>query len=316
MLTMPRPRCPEGIAGVGRPSVLCGFPMTHRSCRLWVFGVPLLVSLTLPATSFGQKDIYVGGGVGVPGFGPGGWTSLDGSTPPKNWSAVNGLTSPWWGYPGLGGGPFLTYGYPYLPWPGYRAANGPFWTNGLSLYGPPVPVYGPIPGVLGASDFSRQWKEHPSLGWGTGWVGVYAASPRPRPASVGTWSPSDPRGLQKHPGLRPGVPGAAIEGAPGPGSGVGVSPGGGGGCLVLSVKVPQPAAEVTVDGVKMTQGGTDRLFESPPLEAGKEYQYELTARWLERGAVVERKKVVTGKPGEVVRVDFDQPDTAPVTMGK
>ena len=58
--------------------------------------------------------------------------------------------------------------------------------------------------------------------------------------------------------------------------------------------------------------GPLRLFESPPLEAGKEYSYELTARWVEGGATVERKKVVTGKPGEVVRVDLTAPDLLPI----
>jgi uncharacterized protein (TIGR03000 family) len=94
--------------------------------------------------------------------------------------------------------------------------------------------------------------------------------------------------------------GVVVESVPGPAA----DPAPTGGSLVLSVRVPQPAAEIFVDGVKMTQTGTDRLYESPPLEAGKEYQYELTARWIEGGATIERKKVVTGKPGEVVRVDF------------
>ena len=77
--------------------------------------------------------------------------------------------------------------------------------------------------------------------------------------------------------------------------------------LVLSVKVPQPAAEVFVNGVKTAQTGTDRLYESPPLDAGKQYKYELTARWVEGGAVREVKKAVIGTPGEVVRVDFAKP---------
>ena len=68
--------------------------------------------------------------------------------------------------------------------------------------------------------------------------------------------------------------------------------------------MPQPAAEVYVDGVKTTQTGTDRIFESPPLEAGKEYAYEIVVRWVQGGATVERKKTVTGKPGEVIRVDL------------
>jgi uncharacterized protein (TIGR03000 family) len=80
-----------------------------------------------------------------------------------------------------------------------------------------------------------------------------------------------------------------------------------GGCLVLSVKVPQPAAEVLVDGRPTQQTGTDRIFESPPLEAGKGYAYTVTARWLEGGQVVEVSKTVNGAPGEVVRVDFAGP---------
>jgi uncharacterized protein (TIGR03000 family) len=96
-----------------------------------------------------------------------------------------------------------------------------------------------------------------------------------------------------------------VEPVPGQAAPVGVPAGG---CMVLSVKVPQPAAEVFVDGVKTFQAGTDRIFESPPLEAGKDYRYEVTTRWTEGGAIFERRKVVTGKPGEVVRIDLTAPD--------
>jgi uncharacterized protein (TIGR03000 family) len=78
-------------------------------------------------------------------------------------------------------------------------------------------------------------------------------------------------------------------------------------CLWLSVKLPQPAAEVFVEGVKTTQTGTDRTYESPPLEAGKEYAYQIVARWTEGGATVERKKTAFGKPGDVVRIDMTKP---------
>jgi uncharacterized protein (TIGR03000 family) len=84
----------------------------------------------------------------------------------------------------------------------------------------------------------------------------------------------------------------------------------GGGSLILSVRLPQPAAEVFVDGKKTTQTGTDRIFESPLLEGGKSYEYTLTARWIERGQVVEMSKVVSGTPGAVVRVDFGTPAVA------
>ena len=197
---------------------------------------------------------------------------------------------PGWSYPGLSGGPYTTYPYPYVGWPGFRGAAGSYWTNGLSLYGPPVPVYGPIPGVFGANDLNQQWRDRPTLGWGVGWVGIHGArvnTHRPNTVSV-----------------RPRV--EVVTPVPANG----VLPGG---SMILSVKVPQPAAEVFVDGQRTMLTGTDRTFESPAAEAGKEMRYELTARWIERGATVERKKVVTGKPGEVVRVDFNLPD---VVVGK
>jgi uncharacterized protein (TIGR03000 family) len=202
--------------------------------------------------------------------------------------------APPWGYPGLVGGPFVTYPW---GWPGYSGRAGQNWSNGLSLYGPPVPVYGPVPGIIGNGDLVKQWHDVPSLGIGYGWFGVYAASPRPRPLTVNVWPV-----IENVPA--PGAPAPApIE----PAATQPIAPGAAGAMLVLSVKVPQPAADVFVNGVKTAQTGTDRLFESPPLEAGKTYKYELTARWVEGGATREIKKAVIGKPGEVVRVDFTTP---------
>jgi uncharacterized protein (TIGR03000 family) len=192
--------------------------------------------------------------------------------------------APDWGYPGLIGGPYV--GYPW-GWPGYSGRAGQNWSNGLSLHGPPVPVYGPVPGYLGASDQNHVWRDAPRLGIGYGWVGIYAASPRPRPLTVNVWPV-----IESVP--TPVAPEAAV-----------VPPAGA--ALILSVKVPQPSAEVFVDGVKTAQTGTDRTYESPPLEVGKQYKYELTVRWLEGGKVREVKKAVVGAPGEVVRVDFTMP---------
>jgi uncharacterized protein (TIGR03000 family) len=218
--------------------------------------------------------------------------------------------APPWGYPGLVGGPFVTYPW---GWPGYSGRAGQNWSNGLSLYGPPVPVYGPIPGILGAPDMKHTWREAPRLGIGYGWVGVYAASPRPSPLTVSVW----PVIVERVPGEGcPNGPHCATPLAPAPATSGEATPGktgsdapvaGMGTPLILSVKVPQPTAEVFVDGVKTAQTGLDRTFESPPLEPGKQYRYELTARWVEGGAPREMKKAVVGAPGEVVRVDFTMP---------
>jgi uncharacterized protein (TIGR03000 family) len=224
--------------------------------------------------------------------------------------------APPWGYYGLEGGPFV--GYPW-GWPYYSARAGQNWSNGLSLYGPPVPVYGPVPGIIGNSDLVHQWRDVPSLGIGYGWVGVYAASPRPRPLSVSAW----PVIVERMPGegcpngpncAAPAVPGApAPVGPAAPGKNETSKPGsdaavpGMGSPLFLSVKVPQPTAEILVDGHKTAQTGLDRTFESPPLEPGRQYRYELTARWVEGGATREMKKAVVGMAGEVVRVDFTVP---------
>jgi uncharacterized protein (TIGR03000 family) len=195
------------------------------------------------------------------------------------------------GYPGFGFpyGGFGGFGYPGFGFPFYSGRAGSSWSNGLSLYGPPVPVYGPIPGVFGNADLVRQWRSTLAPGFaGYGWVGLYAASPRPRFPSVSVWPVVE------------GVPTGPVGAAP-------PAPGKVGGCLFLSVKVPQPAAEIFVDGRKTNQTGTDRTFESPPLEAGKSYAYTITARWIENGQIMEMSKSVTGVPGEVVRVDFGTP---------
>ena len=190
-----------------------------------------------------------------------------------------------WGYPGLYGGPFVGY-------PGVGGAYGSFWSNGLSLYGPPIPTYGPTPGTFGNADSMERWK-HNYLTPGFGWFGVYAASPRPRPATVSVWARAVPEPV-------PTLP-AGAQAAPG-------------GCLILSVRVPQHMAEVFVNGARTVQTGVDRIYESPPLDGGTEYRYDVVARWVEGGVTMEQKKVAAGRPGDVVRVDFNKPDE--VLVGK
>ena len=237
-----------------------------------------------------RREVYAfaGPGFGSGWFGTGYWYSGFPYGP---------RVAPPWSFPGLSGGPFIGYpgGFPGF----YSARAGSSWSNGLSLYGPPVPTYGPIPGVMGNQDLRRLWHDVPSPGIPFGWVGLYAASPRPRGLSVSVW-PVAVEGIGPVRGSSSPAPDPSNPGASKPG-----------GCLILSVKVPQPAAEVFVDGVKTAQTGTERLFESPVLPAGQEFRYEVTARWVERGVVHERKKIVSGTPGEVVRLDFTTPEVVP-----
>jgi uncharacterized protein (TIGR03000 family) len=265
---------PNGAAygapvGYGQKYTHSGWPYGPRVAPPWSYpGLPNGPFVTYPGPGpfVGQPP------AGYPGFNAGGATYG-----PIGWGA---------GYPGFGFGiPGANtlppgYGFGLGAWPWFSGRSGSTWSNGLSLYGPPVPVYGPIPGVFGNYDLVRQWRTVPFPGLaGYGWHGIYRASPRPRPLTVSAWPQVEP--------LAPGAPPVAS-----------------GGCMLLSVQVPQPAAEVFVDGKKTAQTGTDRTFESPPLEAGKSYRYTVTARWVEGGQVVEAKKEVTGTPGEVVRVDF------------
>ncbi len=185
---------------------------------------------------------------------------------------------PYFGYP-YGYGFAGPYGPPGVGAFGFYVPRG-FWPNGLSLYGPPVPTPGALPGVFGNYDLARQWQAYPLSGIGAyGIVGVYAAGPRVR-------SPYAPLPVVE--GLSTGRS-APLTGAKA------------GGAVILSVRVPQPAAEVLVNGKKTTQTGTDRIFESP-LSAGE--TCTVTARWIERGQVIQMEKQVKGTPGEVVRVDF------------
>ncbi len=57
-----------------------------------------------------------------------------------------------------------------------------------------------------------------------------------------------------------------------------------------AIRILVPAdAEVLFDGAPTTQKGTERLFLTPPLEAGKNYRYDVLAHWKKDGKTVEVK---------------------------
>jgi uncharacterized protein (TIGR03000 family) len=72
------------------------------------------------------------------------------------------------------------------------------------------------------------------------------------------------------------------------------------------VRVPA-RAELWFDGVRTRQAGAQRLFRSPPLEAGRQYHYTVTARWRQAGRPVERTRQVNVGAGARVLLDFTRP---------
>ena len=78
--------------------------------------------------------------------------------------------------------------------------------------------------------------------------------------------------------------------------------------MQAGIRILVPAdAEVFFSGEPTTQKGTERLFTTPALQAGKKFHYDVLARWKENGKTVERKRRVDVSGGTTVRVDLRTP---------
>jgi uncharacterized protein (TIGR03000 family) len=71
----------------------------------------------------------------------------------------------------------------------------------------------------------------------------------------------------------------------------------------ILVRVPQ-SAEVWFDQQKTAQSGDDRVFETPPVAAGKTLIYTVRAKWTEAGRAVEQFRIVGVKAGETAKLTF------------
>ena len=197
------------------------------------------------------------------------------------------FVGPAWG-PGFAGGFPGFFGIP--------GAAGSVWTNNLSLYGPPIPTYAPVPGVFGQNDMSRLFFDQPppsrfygygggfGYGPGLGWGGRYSPSPR-GPVSVGVYPPA--------------ASSVTVQGNDGS------SPAG---VIRVCVKLHTPEAVLWVERQELKLPGTERVFESSGLEAGQSYRYELIAKWKTGGRDQAETRTVTARPGELVTVDFTVPE--------
>lgn len=73
--------------------------------------------------------------------------------------------------------------------------------------------------------------------------------------------------------------------------------------VTMSIRVPADA-EVWFGDVKTNVTGTERLFVSPPLEPGRDYTYEIRARWNENGRPVERTRTLQVHAGDRLNISF------------
>jgi uncharacterized protein (TIGR03000 family) len=71
----------------------------------------------------------------------------------------------------------------------------------------------------------------------------------------------------------------------------------------IQVRVPDDA-ELWFNGARTQLTGTTRVFQSPPLEPGARYSYDVKARWTEGGKAVERTLRVPVAAGSRREVDF------------
>lgn len=240
--------------------------MTRAVTTVGAFGLSVLVLLVAVRPIMSQPI----GPCGAPLFSPPGFVG------PGPACGKAGVTTGWSHY-GLPNGPTTTLtdyrvGVWNWGWPGVPTRGTGLIAKGLNLYGPPVPDYAPRPAMSGCD--ARRWlMEPPCFGYGLHSFGYRSAFPR-----LAT------PGVNSHP-------------APAPSSA---------GCCRMGVKLPHADAELWVNQTKTAMTGSERAFESPVLDDGQEFRYELVAKWMHNGELKSdtRSVIVTG--GKVVRVDFTQ----------
>jgi uncharacterized protein (TIGR03000 family) len=80
----------------------------------------------------------------------------------------------------------------------------------------------------------------------------------------------------------------------------------------MTIQLPVDKSDVWIEGVKSVQEKASQDYVSPQLETGKNYYYEVRARWTDaKGKPVEAKRSFPIYPGKPVLVDFTQPPVPP-----
>jgi uncharacterized protein (TIGR03000 family) len=156
-------------------------------------------------------------------------------------------------------------------WEGSPSHAPGLWSRVLNCYGPPTATYLPLPAIAPTCDGRKCFVNSPRFGYGLYAFGYLSAVPRLTTPSVSSH------------------PSTAVASTV---------------CCRVDVRLPQPDAELWVNKSKTATTGTDRTFESPELADGKEFRYELVARWKRNGAEVSESREVVVTGGKSVLVDF------------
>lgn len=78
----------------------------------------------------------------------------------------------------------------------------------------------------------------------------------------------------------------------------------------LRVILPDPDAQIWVEGRKTNAAGQTRTFWSPPLSPGERYTYTVTAAWNQEGRIVTEERRVPVVAGNSTVIDFTRPAAA------
>jgi uncharacterized protein (TIGR03000 family) len=241
--------------------------------------------LLLPAVSEAQVRLGIGGGrfgisIGTPYY---------------------GYYGPGYGYGygrSYGANPF-TYGYGSHYGTGLYGRYGPYWSRSVWGYSPSL--YAPYTYLnpYGRGFYSGYYSPsyYSTYGYST-YTPSYTYSTAPAYYSSAT-------PVRTYQSFYPSTSGSAVSPAAYSGSDTRTL----GNAVLVQVQVPQPDAQVWFGGTLTDQRGSVREYISPELTPGRDYVYEIRARWTENGQPVERTRTVYVKPGERTSVDFtrDEP---------
>lgn len=78
----------------------------------------------------------------------------------------------------------------------------------------------------------------------------------------------------------------------------------------LEVIVPDPNAEIWIQGAKTTTTGTRRVYVSPALSTGASYTYTVKGAWSRNGGMVTEQRNVPVTAGATAVIDFTRPAAA------